>query len=97
VKAYTERMKALVPDLGVAANFSFFTYDFVGMLAVAMTRAGSVDDTAKIAQALTSLTYEGVAGKICFDKTVRTAVYDGGQILVRDGKVESKAFPSDCK
>jgi hypothetical protein len=33
---------------------------------------------------------------VCFDKTVRTAVYDGGQILVKDGKVESKAAPSAC-
>jgi branched-chain amino acid transport system substrate-binding protein len=96
VKAYTERMKALGGDLGVAANFSFFTYDFVGMLAAAMVKAGTVDDTAKVAQALASMTYDGVAGMVCFDKTVRTAVYDGGQILVKDGKVESKAAPSAC-
>ncbi len=97
VQAYTERMKKLGGDLGVAANFSFFTYDFVGMLAAAMTAAGTVDDTAKIAQALAGMTYDGVAGKVCFDKAVRTAVYDGGQILVRDGKVESKAAASPCK
>jgi branched-chain amino acid transport system substrate-binding protein len=97
VQAYTERMKKLGGDLGVAANFSFFTYDFVGMLAAAMTAAGTVDDTAKIAQALGAMTYDGVAGKVCFDKSVRTAIYDGGQILVRDGKVESKAAPSSCK
>ncbi len=97
VRAYTERMKKLGGDLGVAANFSFFTYDFVGMLAAAMTAAGTVDDTAKIAQALGAMTYDGVAGKVCFDKLVRTAVYDGGQILVRGGKVESKAAASACK
>lgn len=97
VKAYTERIKAIGGELGVAANFSFFTYDFVGMLAAAMSKAGTVDDTAKVAMALTSLTYDGVAGKVCFDKTVRTGVYDGGQILVQAGKVESKAALSACK
>jgi branched-chain amino acid transport system substrate-binding protein len=97
VKAFAGRMKAAAGDLGVAANFTFFAYDFVGMLAAAMQKAGTVDDTAKIAQALTTLSYDGVAGKVCFDKKVRTAVYDGGQILVKDGKVESHAVPSACR
>lgn len=97
VKAYVERMKGTGVDLGVTNNFGFYTYDFVHMLAAAMTKAGTVEDTAKIAEALTSMTYNGVAGKICFGKDVRTATYDGGQIFVRNGKVESKAFPSPCK
>ncbi|HYF18080.1 MAG TPA: ABC transporter substrate-binding protein [Ramlibacter sp.] len=97
VKAYADRLKAAAGDLGVAANFSFFTYDFVGMLVAAMQKAGTVEDTAKIAQAMAGLTYEGVAGKVCFDQQVRTAMYDGGQILVKDGKVESSVVPSGCK
>lgn len=97
VKAYTERMKQTGANLGVTANFSFFTYDFVHMLAAAMSKAGTVEDTAKVAEALSSMKYDGVAGKICFGKDVRTATYDGGQIFVRNGKVDSKAFPSSCK
>lgn len=96
VKAYTERMNAFAPNLGVTAGFSFYFYDFVFMLTEAMTKAGTVDDTTRIAQTLGSITYEGVAGRVCFGKDPRTAHYDGGQIFVRDGKVESKAFPSDC-
>jgi branched-chain amino acid transport system substrate-binding protein len=96
VKGYTERMKAAAGDLGVAANFSFFAYDFVGMLAAAMQKAGTVEDTGKIAKALDSIVYDGVAGKVCFEKGVRTAVYDGGQILVQDGKVESRVVSSSC-
>jgi ABC-type branched-subunit amino acid transport system substrate-binding protein len=97
VKAFVERMKQTGANLGVTANFSFFTYDFVHMLAAAMSKAGTVDDTAKVAEALASMTYDGVAGKICFGKDVRTATYDGGQIFMRNGKVESRAFPSTCK
>lgn len=97
VKAYVERMKAFAGDLGIGAGFSFFGYDFVYMLTEAMSKAGTVDDTEKVAQALGTMTYDGVAGKICFGKTVRTASYDGGQLFVRNGKLESRAFPSSCK
>ena len=97
VKAYVERMKGTGVELGVTNSFSFFSYDFVHMLAAAMSKAGTVEDTAKIGQALASMTYEGVAGKVCFGKEVRAATYDGGQIFVRNGKVDAKVFPSSCK
>ncbi len=97
VKAYTERLRAMGNPLGVTANFSFFAYDFVTMLTRAMTAAGTIDDTAKVAAALGAMSYDGVAGKICFGKELRTATYDGGEIFVRDGKVESKTFASTCK
>jgi branched-chain amino acid transport system substrate-binding protein len=97
VKAYADRMKATGANLGANANFSFFTYDYVHMLAAAISKAGTVEDTAKIAEAMAAMTYDGVAGKICFGKQVRTATYDGGLLTVRNGKVDSKAFPSDCK
>jgi hypothetical protein len=97
VKAYTERMKKTGVDLGIYANASFFTYDFVYMLTAAMSKAGTVEDTAKIGQVFTDMTYDGVAGKICFGKGLRSAIMDGGLTYVRNGKVESKSAPSTCK
>lgn len=97
VKAYVERMKGTGVDFGTSGHFGLLYYDFVGMLAAAMTKAGTVDDTAKVATSLQALTYAGVAGKICFGKTMRNATYDGGQLFVRDGKVDSKTYPSSCK
>lgn len=97
VKAYGERLKATGIDLGYNVTFSFFTYDFVPMLAQAMTKAGSVDDVAKIAEAFNSITYDGVAGKVCFAQGRRIAQYDGTLISVNNGKVTSKAVPSPCK
>ena len=97
VKAYRERLLAFSPGLaGPSVSFSFFTYDFVYMLTEAMKKAGSVDDTAKIAAAMTALTYDGVAGKICFPGGVRNAVMEGGQIWVREGKLDPKLIPSGC-
>jgi ABC-type branched-subunit amino acid transport system substrate-binding protein len=97
VKAYAERLKSTGVDLGYNVTFSFFTYDFVHMLAAAMTKAGTVEDTAKIAAAFGSMTYDGVAGKICFAKSPRASQYDGTLVSVRNGKVIAKAVPSPCK
>jgi branched-chain amino acid transport system substrate-binding protein len=97
VKAYAERIRSTGVDLGYNVTFSFFTYDFVPMLAAAMQKAGTVTDTAKIAEAFKSITYDGVAGKICFAKELRASQYDGSLIIVRDGKVSAKAVPSPCK
>lgn len=99
IKAFADRAKAFEPKLvGSTANFIFFSHDFVGMLVEAMKRAGTVEDTARIAQAITSMSYDGVAGKICYNsKEMRTAMLDGGIVFVRGGKVEAKSFPSSCK
>lgn len=97
-KAFAERIKAFDPNVaGPNAGFAFWTYDYVYMLVEAMKKAGTVGDNLKIAQALSSMTYNGVAGKICFGKEIRTASLDGGQVFVRDGKIEAKAIPSSCK
>lgn len=100
IKAFADRAKAFEPKLvgSAAANFVFYSHDFVHMLVEAMKRAGTVEDTAKIAQAYTSMTYDGVAGKICYNnKNIRTATLDGGIVYVRGGKIEAKSFPSSCK
>ncbi len=97
-KAYTDRLKAFdARAAGANAGFSFWTYDYVFMLVEAMKKAGTVTDNAKIAAALGTITYDGVAGKICFGKEMRTASLDGGQVHVRDAKIEAKAVASACK
>ncbi len=97
VKAFADKLAGTGVDLGVTKNFAFYTYDFVPMLAQAMTKAGTVTDTAKIAAAFQTIVYQGAAGKVCFDKEMRTAIYDGAQTIVRNGKVTAKTFPSTCK
>lgn len=98
VQAFRDRLLKFDPNVaGGHGTFSFFTYDFVPMLVEAMKKAGSVDDTAKIGKALAELTFEGVIGKICFGKEMRTASSDGGIIFVKDGKVDSRSYPSVCK
>ncbi len=99
VKAFAERLRAFDPKVvGSTANFVFFSYDFMHMLAEAMKIAGTVEDTERIGKVLTSMTYSGVAGKICYNNpAMRTASLDGGLIYVRDGKIEGKTFPSSCK
>ena len=99
VKAFADRLRAFDPKVvGSTANFVFFSYDFMHMLAEAMKVAGTVEDTERIGKALTSMTHNGVAGKICYNNpAMRTASLDGGLIYVRDGKIEGKTFPSSCK
>ena len=98
VRAYAQRLIAFAPNVaGPNVTLSFFNYDFVPMLVEAMVQAGSVTDTTKIGEKLTGLTYDGVMGKICFGKDIRTAGLDGGLVIVRDGKVTSEEFPSSCK
>jgi branched-chain amino acid transport system substrate-binding protein len=98
VKAFRDRLVAFDKNVnGPVATFAFFTYDFVYMLVEAMKKAGTVDDTAKVGKALADLTYNGVIGKICFGKEMRTAISDGGVIFIKDGKVDSRTLPSTCK
>lgn len=97
VKAFSERIRGTGVDLGYNVTFSFFTYDFVYMMAAAMTKAGTVDDTAKIAAAFGALTYDGVAGKICFAKDMRVSQYDSTLVVVRNGKVTARPVPGPCK
>ena len=62
-----------------------------------MKKAGSVTDTDRIGAELAALTYDGVIGKTCFGKSLRTASLDGGMLVVRDGKLDSRVIPSPCK
>jgi ABC-type branched-subunit amino acid transport system substrate-binding protein len=98
VQSFRDRLLAFEPEVaGGHATFSFFSYDFVPMLVEAMKKAGTVDDTAAIGKALQEITYEGVIGKICYSGgEMRTAHSDGGLIFVRDGKIDSRVFPSPC-
>jgi ABC-type branched-subunit amino acid transport system substrate-binding protein len=97
VKKVADAMKALDPNMPLTgANSTFYQYDFVKMLVKAMQKAGTVEDTAAIADALKTVVYDGAAGKVCFAKDQRTAIYDTGQIFVRDGKVESTTTAGAC-
>lgn len=98
VAAFAKRIKAFSPYLpSPFINGVFYTYDAFHMLADAMKQAGTVDDTAKIAEALGNLTYDGVAGRVCFGKDMRTAMYDSGLVIVKDGKVNSDVIPGTCR
>jgi branched-chain amino acid transport system substrate-binding protein len=98
VAALATRIKAFSPYLPVPfINGVFYTYDAIHMLAEAMKRAGTVEDTSKIAAELGKMTYDGVAGKMCFGSSVRTAMYDTGLVIVRDGKIESRTLPGTCQ
>jgi branched-chain amino acid transport system substrate-binding protein len=65
----------------------FYLYDFVHMLAEAIEQAGTVDDTAKIADALAALEHEGAVGSIAFSDT-HTAKTLGDVCTVEAGAVE---------
>lgn len=56
---YWDKFEAAGGSFEQAAGFSLHTYDFVYMLVEAMQKAGTVDDTDAIVQALEDLQYEG--------------------------------------
>jgi ABC-type branched-subunit amino acid transport system substrate-binding protein len=97
VQEFADNLKAFDPNMPLTgANSAFYTYDFVYMLTKAMQDAGTVDDPAAVAEALRALTYEGVAGKVCWADDQQNAVYDTGLVFVRDGEVDSTIRESDC-
>ena len=64
---------------------SLWNYDFYFVLAKAMEKAGSIDDTAKIYDALFEVSYEGVVGHIQFNRATKQALY-GYTMCYTDGK-----------
>lgn len=75
-----KKAKGYVPDINVACG-----YDAVMLLAKAMKEAGTVTDKAKIREALSRVTMDGITGKIAIDENG-----DGGTeallFRVKDGK-----------
>jgi branched-chain amino acid transport system substrate-binding protein len=72
--------KAIVPDA-----LSTLAYDATNLMIAAIQKAG-VDDPSKVKDALATLEWEGVSGKITFDKNhnpIKAAVI----LQVKDGKV----------
>lgn len=67
-------------------SFAALTYDAVNMLFNAIVQAG-VDDPAVVKDVLASLTFEGVTGKISFDK-LHNPTKPAMLILVKDGKLQ---------
>jgi branched-chain amino acid transport system substrate-binding protein len=59
------RLGANLPDL---AGQSLWYYDYVFLLVDAMKKAGTVDDTNAVANALETVSHDGVLGKVSFDK-----------------------------
>jgi len=97
IEAFTEKILAFEPKLPLdVASAVFWFYDYVAMLAEAMEQAGSVEDVPAIAEALQSITYDGVAGRICYRENERIPSADIGSVFVVDGEVESKNTPSSC-
>jgi ABC-type branched-subunit amino acid transport system substrate-binding protein len=64
---------------------SLWNYDFYFLLQKAMEKAGTVEDTAKIYDALFDVSYDGVVGHIQFDRTTKQARY-GYVMCYTDGK-----------
>jgi branched-chain amino acid transport system substrate-binding protein len=72
--------KAIIPDA-----LSTLSYDATNLMLAAIQKAG-VDDPSKVKDALAALEWEGVSGKITFDKNhnpIKAAVI----LQVKDGKV----------
>jgi ABC-type branched-subunit amino acid transport system substrate-binding protein len=95
-KAYESSYYALGgianPDPNISAGL--YIYDFFPILAQAIEKAGSVDDTDKVLAAVNSLSYQGVNGKI----TIANNQASYGQVLcmMKDGQsppVEFQSFP----
>ena len=95
-KKLSAEVIAAYPDLGASSNFVYYSYDFVGMLTQAMSEAGSVTDVDAISKALRKLSYDGVAGKVCYQSDARVPDYGKTQITVKDGKMEPKAVQGSC-
>ena len=69
------------------ATPAFYLYDFTRMLARAIEEAGTVDDTAKIAETLAAMKYEGAIGPFTFSET-HTVQPQGDVCTVEAGQVQ---------
>ena len=86
VEAYKEYYKTKDFPYDQAPLCSSSCYDHVFMLVEAMKRAGTVDDVAKVKQALESFTYEGV-WNIRYDKTGEEVINFDIVDVSRGGKI----------
>lgn len=77
--------KALKGDL-TYSYAAMWQYDFFGVLAEAIEKAGTADDTKKVLDALKQTSYEGASGDITLAKD-RTAVFGFDVCKVAGGKV----------
>jgi len=73
-------------ELPLAAFVSLMTYDYAYMLVGAMQQAGAVDDTTKIAKALESLHYDGIAEDDLFFNSRHLAVHGTEGCVVQTGE-----------
>ena len=69
-----------------------WTYDFPNVMAAAMTEAGTVTDTDKIAAALKSVKYAGVLGDITFDDDNNAVFGYDITFIAPDGTVRTANF-----
>lgn len=76
-----------ITDPAKVTWFPFVHYDYLFMLAKAMEKAGTVDDTTKVANALRGMTYHGVVD-VSFDKDGHnTSPMGAGVLTPQGGKV----------
>jgi branched-chain amino acid transport system substrate-binding protein len=73
-------------ELPLAAFVSLMTYDYAYMLAGAMQAAGTVDDSTKIAKALATLHYDGIAEDDLFFNSRHLAVHGTEGCVVLTGE-----------
>jgi branched-chain amino acid transport system substrate-binding protein len=81
--------EAALPDQVSAV---LWTYDYPGMLAQAMTKAGTVEDTEAIGQALHEVTRDGLLGKITFDEQNRSIFGFDITLVAPDGTITTENF-----
>jgi branched-chain amino acid transport system substrate-binding protein len=68
-----------------------WSYDFVKMLALAMKKAGTTTDTAKIDSALHGMTYNGLVGQIHMNN-IGVASYKLAFCMLKDGKLTAASY-----
>ncbi len=81
VEAYQARFKETPEKIEVLG------FESVWLAALAMQKAGSADDTAKIAQALHANSWESPRGKVTFDASGQALAGGLLQLVVKDGKI----------
>jgi branched-chain amino acid transport system substrate-binding protein len=86
VADYFDRYETFKGELPVPAFPSLMMYDYVYMVAAAMQKAGTVDDTTAISEALETIHYNGVAEEDLFFNSRHMAVHGTEPCYVQTGQ-----------
>jgi branched-chain amino acid transport system substrate-binding protein len=86
VKAFGEKFKDDKSQPKVPDALAALAYDATNLLLQAIKEGGTLDDTAKVKDALAKITFNAVSGKITFDNN-HNPVKSATILAVKDGKV----------